>query len=329
MTVVAEAPVRPRAEEGAVAVFGTWMITGLFLDGWAHEVNKPETFFSPWHAVLYSGFGAAVLWFMWHDRRSSLTNIQVGGLDGVTTVGLVLFVVGAVGDGIWHEIFGIEVDLEALLSPTHLLLLIGGFLMVTAPLRAAWNDTSEVAPTWSRFWPQALSLTLAVALISFFTMYVSAFEAPAGVHAVADAGLNEEMQVQDLLGVLVTNLLLIGAVLHVSRRWRTPRGTFTMLFGGVAFAVTGLEAFDALYLVVPALLAGAVADALSGRVPRLVLGGVVPAVLWAGYFAAVEVFDGLTWTPELWLGAIVLCAVAGVLLARLTTPRPEESLLLT
>ena len=34
-----------------------WLIGGVFLDGWAH-VNLPglETFFTPWHAVLYSGF---------------------------------------------------------------------------------------------------------------------------------------------------------------------------------------------------------------------------------------------------------------------------------
>ncbi len=52
-----------RSEERAIAFFGTWMICGLFLDGWAHGAQKPETFFSPWHAVLYSGFVAAVAWF--------------------------------------------------------------------------------------------------------------------------------------------------------------------------------------------------------------------------------------------------------------------------
>src|SRR5436305_14970250 len=33
-----------------------WM-GGLFVDAWAHSnVPKLETFFTPWHAVLYSGF---------------------------------------------------------------------------------------------------------------------------------------------------------------------------------------------------------------------------------------------------------------------------------
>src|SRR5687768_8932264 len=60
---------RARRDEMAVAVFGTWMIIGLFLDGWAHQANKPETFFSPWHLLLYSGFVAAVAWFGWDGRR--------------------------------------------------------------------------------------------------------------------------------------------------------------------------------------------------------------------------------------------------------------------
>jgi hypothetical protein len=43
-------------------VFGLWTILGLFLDGWAHSHGKPESFFSPWHGVLYSGFFAAAVW---------------------------------------------------------------------------------------------------------------------------------------------------------------------------------------------------------------------------------------------------------------------------
>ena len=37
-------------------VFATWLIVGIFVDGWAHNNDKPETFFTPWHALFYSGF---------------------------------------------------------------------------------------------------------------------------------------------------------------------------------------------------------------------------------------------------------------------------------
>ena len=40
---------------------------------------------------------------------------------------------GAIGDMFWHIIFGIEVSIDALLSPTHLLLLIGALLILSGP----------------------------------------------------------------------------------------------------------------------------------------------------------------------------------------------------
>src|ERR1700730_4474518 len=34
-----------------------WFFVGVYLDSWAHlHIAKLETFFTPWHAVLYSGF---------------------------------------------------------------------------------------------------------------------------------------------------------------------------------------------------------------------------------------------------------------------------------
>ena len=39
-----------------------WLVGGLFLDGWAHAHGKvDQSFFTPWHAVFYSGFAAVAL----------------------------------------------------------------------------------------------------------------------------------------------------------------------------------------------------------------------------------------------------------------------------
>src|SRR5688500_15625106 len=46
--------------EWGVAFFATWFVVGLYLGGWAHIHDLPETFFTPWHAMIYSGvLGAA------------------------------------------------------------------------------------------------------------------------------------------------------------------------------------------------------------------------------------------------------------------------------
>ena len=304
-----EVGARERRDEMAVAFFGTWMIIGLFLDGWAHQANKPETFFSPWHLLLYSGFVAAVAWFGWDGRRRGAAAAPG---DRWLTAGLVLFVTGAVGDGIWHEIFGIEVDLEALLSPTHLLLFIGGFLMVTLPLRIALADEREVAPSWPRWWPQAVTLTLATAVTGFFTMYLSAFEA-VGVHP--RTSLEEEMQAYGVACVLVTNLVLMAPARFVLRRWDPPVGTFVLLFTAFGVLMTGLDGFREIELVAAPVVGALVLEGLRrSRLPLLATLAFASVAMWSAYFVLIEATAGLVWTVELWAGSIVLAAASSAVL---------------
>lgn len=86
----------------------------------------------------------------------------------------------------WHVVFGVEVGLEALLSPTHLVLLTGGFLLLTAAARSTWSRTGagqsddrlRAEPVSARLrsqLPAVVSLSLATALVAFFLLYASAF----------------------------------------------------------------------------------------------------------------------------------------------------------
>ncbi|MEA2241717.1 MAG: hypothetical protein QOD24_1273, partial [Solirubrobacteraceae bacterium] len=63
-----QARMTPRGDLVTIAL-ATWLIAGLFLDGWAHNTRPSlETFFTPWHAVFYSGFVAVALWIGWLAR---------------------------------------------------------------------------------------------------------------------------------------------------------------------------------------------------------------------------------------------------------------------
>lgn len=45
-----------------MAVLSLWLVGGLYLDGWAHTHGKvDQSFFTPWHAVLYSGYLACAI----------------------------------------------------------------------------------------------------------------------------------------------------------------------------------------------------------------------------------------------------------------------------
>jgi hypothetical protein len=55
--------------DAITAVLSCWFTAGLFLDAWAHNnVPNLETFFTPWHAVFYSGFMATAAWLIWTVR---------------------------------------------------------------------------------------------------------------------------------------------------------------------------------------------------------------------------------------------------------------------
>ncbi len=119
------------------------MLVGLYLDGWAHRhLSNLESFFTPWHGVLYSGFFATMAclaYMLVRFRRPGEAWWQmIPPGYGLSLVGAAIFFAGGFADLIWHTLFGIEKQIEALLSPTHLVLAIGGTLIGAGPFRAAW-----------------------------------------------------------------------------------------------------------------------------------------------------------------------------------------------
>ena len=157
-----------------MTILSLWLVSGLHLDAWAHHQFEVETYFNTWHAVLYSGFAAIAIALvgsvLWNYRQTPVWQAAVPAGYQLALLGIALFMVGGIGDMVWHLLFGIEDNLEALLSPTHLLLGLGGGLIVTAPLRAAWHQT-KTAPTLTSLLPALISSALTLALFSFFTAY--------------------------------------------------------------------------------------------------------------------------------------------------------------
>ena len=302
-------PGRDRHDEKAIAFFGTWMVGGLFLDGWAHVANKPETFFSPWHFILYSGFGAAVVYFLFRERVLKRTSTP----DRLTMAGLIVFVAAAIGDGAWHEIFGIEGDLERLLSPTHFGLMIGGLLMLGIGYRSA----SKAEPPEERASVALIvTMTLAAALSMFFTQYLNAFDFRG---LFVDRSGEDISEIHAVASVFVTNAILLGLVFLIVRRWRTPRWTFTCVFAALATGMVLLYGLDGPMLnIAAAALGGFVTDLLVHRLrPSESVGGgrllsiFAPLALWSFWFGGVHLMNGVHWAAELWTGTIILAVVEG------------------
>ncbi len=119
-------------EDGITLAVSVWLLGGLFLDGYAHVYvidTETEDFFTPWHGVIYAGLAALGAWIAWVGHRRRRPGPLLDWFPPsyrLALVGLGMFALGGMGDGVWHTIYGVEIGVDALLSPTHPVLLTGG-----------------------------------------------------------------------------------------------------------------------------------------------------------------------------------------------------------
>jgi hypothetical protein len=323
-----------------------WFIAGLLVDGWAHshlDLSR-EGFFTPFHAMFYSGFAAvgAVVFGTILRRRSAGMSWREAippGYEG-TVAGIALFVVGGVLDMSWHLAFGIEQDLAALLSPTHQLLAISIGLILCGPIRASLRRGDEPTPLVA-----LLALTLVTILIEFFLMWTlnahaGSGEAPLRRFPELSSQALERMHTFQLshgiLSILIRSVITTGVFLYAVRRLSLRLGAMTIIYGMRAALLTLMRTPDATSLFVQltsALAAGLIADILivryqqSGKPTRLLraIAAAVPAAWWTVYIALIGLTqNGWWWEVHVISGVVVFGAVSGLLLSYVAEPSDQH-----
>ena len=307
-----------------------WLVGGVYLDGWAHNhIPALETFFTPWYAVLYSGYIAVaaflVCTLVYNHRRGSAWQQAVPAGYGLSLFGAAIFGAGGGLDLTWHVLFGIEKSVDALLSPTHLILALGVVLMVSGPLRAAWyRSSSQTREDRTHLFPIILSLTFILAVLSFFTQYADPI-----VTSWANQFTSEPLRELGIASILLQAAILMGGILPVMRRWRLPLGAFAIVFL-VRSALSSVLAVSSpvIAVAVVGLLIGLMIDLVYRWLkPSMERGSafhlfafVVPTVNTAVYFLGLAVIHGIAWSVNLWAGSIVLSGVVGLLLSYMLVP---------
>src|SRR5579859_4176458 len=239
-----------------MVALGCWFIGGLYIDGWAHGHGFVDnTFFTPWHAILYSGCfaNAAALiatTFINHRRGAGWLQAIPNGYE-LALFGAPLFTVAGVGDLIWHTLFGFEVGIAPLLSPPHLILAFSGLLMISGPLQATWRRADRRATHgWSTLLPGVVSLFLILSILSFFTDFAN----PLSLHGLVVNSYTNRNGSLGAAGMIIQAGLLMGTVLLAARRWRLPTGSMTVIFGVNALLMSVLD--DEYMLIPAAVVAG-------------------------------------------------------------------------
>ena len=256
-------------EDLTAMIIAIWPITALFFDGRNHN-NKTgqESFFSVAHVVLYTGMTVFAIYvaslIVRYQREAGadparlafdFKAIPVG--YGVSIIGLCILGVAGPADLTWHSVYGFEINIEAIVSPPHLALFLGGLLVSSTGIRSMWAKP-DIAPTMRRYLPALLSGILFIAMVNFITMYLSAWMtnvAPtkAFVHDLKrfpdvmsnqHIGLSEGLRGygdnlfpyhyytvgQSLASIVISTIVLLGPTLLILRRWRVPEWTFTITY---------------------------------------------------------------------------------------------------
>lgn len=306
---------------------------GLYLDGWAHNHGRvDDSFFTIWHAFFYSGFGLVALLLVgtlvvnrWRGAPWPLALPQGYQLS---LLGVLIFAAGGVGDLIWHELFGIEKDFEALLSPTHLMLGLGLGWVVTGPLRAAWSRPGR-QPGWAALTPALLSICALISTLTFFMMFSHPIFSTTGGRLHYEFSSNAG-QMGAVLGLMIVGAILVGPLLLALRRWTLPVGSLTLIWGInlVTMTILGYHHDYSRWMTVAMLLATVTLDLLLWRL-RATLNAVTllrlfaigaPILLFSAYYLALLVTEGTRWSVHLVTGSVALAGVVGWLLSYLVAP---------
>jgi hypothetical protein len=278
------------------AAGGSWDITN-------HLLNKPETFFAPPHAVLYSGAASAVVGTVLVFSASKSSGAFGGKMIWpvkLVIAGVVMLIGAAPVDFGWHSAFG----LDGLLSPPHFVL-VSGMVIGSAGALAGLAQSTRRLP----------SVLIAIAILPIWLAasgMIDMFSLPFSETAYFN------FNPHPILGVTVATLafpFLISACLICSSVLSRKRfGVLSM--AGVAFIMIGVLTSiipnSALTPTIPFYLSSIIpivaADALlafsRSRVSLYAAGTIVGLVFFMLYYPLItytynEVFESKVVWPSM------------------------------
>ena len=316
----------------------TWILTGLggmvlvgaYHDGWAHNRDLTEDFFTIYHAILYSALNLTTLFVLGlmvrnHRRGYPWVRSLPRGYE-VALLGLALFTVFGLVDLLWHLAFGIEQAAQSLVSPPHLALSVGGGMIPCGALAWAYRQSVERDDPATRYLVP-VQLAFFLSATTFITQFYHAWgrtAAAAGYFTQPGIRLEEAPFTLEIASVILQTTVLIGLVTLFLRHRTLPPGSITIILGINAALLTYMKsdrlATGAIPLFLAALAAGLLIDALlwrlqptaARRAQLRVFAFVAPVILYALYYLTLQLAGGgIGWVIHLWAGGILIAGITG------------------
>ncbi len=333
--------VRSKTLDFSIAVCTLWISCGFFLDAWAHGHVPVETFFTPYHALFYSGMLALI-------AVLAVFGIRHGGFPRAyryPMLGIPIFLAAGIGDLLWHRLLGVEEGVDALLSPTHQALGLGIFFIASAPILSALRARATLRTLVDQL-PLILALATWIELVHFGTAYgfdpgAGRTNAPPPTNVftpdyLTALAIGYYKQGTGVLVVLFQSTLMAGFALFAGTRFRLAPGALTLMYllGNFAAAAAFTNDTPLLATVLAmSLVAGITGDIIVAKLrpsPERIgayrlLGAAVPAAYFTTYFIVTAIADRVWWDWNVLLGAVIWSGVIGFGLTLLSAPQAQAA----
>jgi hypothetical protein len=231
-----------------IATAGAFLqIGGTSWDVTSHLMKEPETFFTPSHAVLYTGISlltlAAGIGGFVLIRNKEIRRISFAMGFKLLIIGTMVSLAAGPSDFLWHESFGVD----GLLSPPHLAL-ITGMLINSIAVVLGLARMRHIGLTPSKEKIVRLAMIPAFAAL-WFTMiwYVYMFSLP--FSNGEDFKFNPNPNVAALIATISLPFLSSIVFLTASKSIRWPGGATS-----VAVLIIGLNSFANVIPTVPSMI---------------------------------------------------------------------------
>lgn len=325
-----------------MALAALWISGGMLFDSYHHFHEEIETFFEPGHAVLYAGLFAAVVFtaiaIAINLRRGyAFRNALPAGYE-TTMIGLGVFAFGGFTDLIKHALWGFEQFFNALLSPTHLIIGAGMFLIIAGPIAAALKRENPPRTLVAQL-PMILAAASMMELLHWGLQFIFLSEAEQMNRPLVPTAFPHDtltlLAIQDykhgigLLAVIIQSLLLMAFAVFLGRRIRLAFGTLTVLYviGNLFMAAVFSNYWGQFAgVLVASIIAGIVADWFAldpaGNPRRWAcFAFVTPIVYWAAFLIVLAVtMNGIWWTPDVIAGSILFAGFSGLFVNAIGSP---------
>jgi len=302
------------------------LLLGVTLDSWAHNhLPRLETFFTPWHAILYTGVLATAFVLpgtilVNRLRGQSWREALPAGYE-VSVLGVIGSIIGGVGDMIWHVLFGVEQNIDAAFSPTHIaIMLFFGFVLV-GPYRAL--------STSARATPRSLLLLSFTLLLTYWSLISQAAHPYTSLWVTNTPQSDETGQLLAFVSYILQGSFLAALTMYTIRRWKLFFGFFTL---AMTLSALPLATMQNIPLVIPiGLISGLLMDGVYTLLRRPSLTrhdtfrlfvAAVPGLWLLTYNLSIALVYGTVWSTHLLVGSVVVVCLVTWLLSGLMVPLP-------